>query len=98
MVDNMNDKDIMNIVDKVFEEMEVNDIIKEMGGESSDEDHVLSADSDCISNCSEDLTEISEKIVTNSQINALKRRYETVHYIFLLFHGWCVGCVRVMHD
>jgi len=32
---------------------------------------VLSADSDCISDCSDDLTEISEKIITNSQINAL---------------------------
>jgi len=38
-----------------FEEMEVNDIIEEMGGESSDEDP-LSDDSDCISNCSEDFT------------------------------------------
>jgi len=31
---------------------------------------VLSADSDCISDCSDDLIEISQKIVTNSQINA----------------------------
>jgi len=48
MVDNMNDEDIMNIVD---EEMEVDDIIKKMSGESLDEDHMLSADSDCISDC-----------------------------------------------
>jgi len=36
-----------------------------------DEDYVLSADSDCISDCSDDLMEISKKIVTNSQINVL---------------------------
>jgi len=60
----MNDKDLMNIADEVIKEMEV-DIIEEMGDESSDEDQSLSDDSDCIS---EDLT---EKIVTMSQINAL---------------------------
>jgi len=37
MVDNMNDKDIVNIVDEVFEEMEVDDIIEEIGDESSDD-------------------------------------------------------------
>jgi len=46
MVDNMNDENIVIIVDEVFEEMEVDDIIEESGDESSDEDHVLSADSD----------------------------------------------------
>jgi len=55
----MNDEDIINIVNEVFEEMEVNDIIEEIGGESSDVDHVLFTDSDCISDCSDDLTEIS---------------------------------------
>jgi len=50
MVDNINDEDIMNIVDEVFEEMEVDDIIEEIGDESSDEDHVLSADSDWFAN------------------------------------------------
>jgi len=59
MVDNMNDEDIVNIVDEVFEEIEVDDIIEEIGDESSNEDHVLSADSDCISDCSDDLAEIS---------------------------------------
>jgi len=39
-----------------------------------DEDHALSADSDCISDCSEDSTEYIEKIVHNSQINALDGR------------------------
>jgi len=72
----------MNIVEEVFEEMEVDDIIEEMevdeeieeiGDESdeSDEDHVLSADSDYISDCSDDFTEISWKVVRNSQLNAL---------------------------
>jgi len=37
MIENMNDEDIINIVDEVFEKMEVNDI-EEMDGESSDED------------------------------------------------------------
>jgi len=41
MVDNMNDEDIMNIVNEVFEEMEVNDIIEEMGGESSMKSSVI---------------------------------------------------------
>jgi len=86
MVDNMNDEDIVNIVDEVFEEMEVDDIIEEIGNESSDKDHVLSADSDCISNCSDDLTKISQKIVTNSQINALNGGTKLC-YIFLLFYG-----------
>jgi len=37
----------MNITNEVFEEMEVDDIIEEMDGESSDEDQPLS-DSGCI--------------------------------------------------
>jgi len=46
MVDYVNDEDIMNIVDEVFEEMEVDDIIEDIDGdESSDEDHMLSVDS-----------------------------------------------------
>jgi len=59
----MNDKDLMNIVDEIFEEMEMEkmeeDIIEEMGGESLDEDQSLSDDSDCICDCSEDLTKNS---------------------------------------
>jgi len=39
-----------------------------------DEDHTLSADSDCISDCSENSTEYVEKIVSISQINALNGR------------------------
>jgi len=77
MVDNINDEDFVNIVDEVFEEMEVDDLIEEIGDES-DENHVLSADSDCISDCSDDLTEISRKVVTNSQLNALNGG--TKHY------------------
>jgi len=73
MVDNINDEDIVNIVIEVFEEMEVDDIIEKMGDKSSDGDHALSTDSDCINDCSDDLTEISQKIVTNSLINALNR-------------------------
>jgi len=61
----MNDEDFMNIVDEVFEEMEVDDIIEEMGGES-DEDGPLSDDSDCTSDCNEDFTKINEKIIDSS--------------------------------
>jgi len=46
----MNDEDFMNIVDDIFEEMDIGDIIEEMGGES-DEDGPLFDDSDCISDC-----------------------------------------------
>jgi len=71
---NMNDKDFMNIVDEVFEEMEVDDIIEEMGSELLDEDHLLFDNSDCISDYSESFTKINKKIMDNSQINALNRR------------------------
>jgi len=69
MVDNINDENFVNIVDEVLEEVEVDDLIEEIGDESdeSDEDHVLSADSDCISDCSDDFAEISRKVVTNSR-------------------------------
>jgi len=73
---NINDEDFMNIVNEVFEEMEA-DIIEEMDGESSNNKHknqLLSDESDCISDCSEDFTKISEKIVDNSQISALSVR------------------------
>jgi len=39
----MNDEDIMNIVDNIFKEIDVDDIIEEMGGKS-DEDGPLSDD------------------------------------------------------
>jgi len=61
----MNDEDLMNIVNGVFEEMDVDDIIEEMGGES-DENHPLSDDSDCISDCSDNLTKINKRIIDNS--------------------------------
>jgi len=39
-----------------------------------DEDHALSTDSDCISDCNENSTEYREKIVSVSEINALNAR------------------------
>jgi len=69
---NTNDEDLMNIVNEVFEEMEVDDIFEEMG--ESNEDHPLSDDSDCISDCSVNLTKINTKIIDNSQINTLNGR------------------------
>jgi len=62
---NMNDEDFTNIVDEVFEEMEVDYIIEEIGGESDEDGN------DCISDCSEGFTKIDEKIVDSSQISAL---------------------------
>jgi len=80
--------------------MEVDDLIEEIeeiGDESdeSDEDHVLSADSDRISDYSDDLTEIIRKVVTNSQLNALNGGTK---YCAIYFYGWCFGSVRVMYD
>jgi len=76
--------------------MEVDDIIEEMDGESSDEDQPLS-DSGCISEYSEDFTKIIEKIVDNSQINALSGR--TKHYAIYFYYSTgdtYVACV--MYD
>jgi len=53
-------------VDKVFDEMEVEiDNIIEENGDEADKDHALSTDNDYVSNCSEDFTEIRQKVVTN---------------------------------
>jgi len=68
----MNDEDLMNIVDEIFEEMEVEDIIEEMIDELSKINRYLITVT--ASDCSEDLTKISEKIIANSQINALNER------------------------
>jgi len=96
-MDNINDEDFVNIVDEVFEEMEVNDFIEEIeeiGDESdeSDKDHVLSADSDYISNCSDDLTEISRKVVTNSQLNALNGTKHCAIY-YSMDSAVCASCM-----
>jgi len=67
----MNDENIMNIVDEVFKEIEVDDIIEEMGGYRKSSDYLMTV---TVSVINENLTEISEKIITNSQINALNGR------------------------
>jgi len=94
----------VNIVNEVFEEMEVDntieemdDIIKEMDGELSDEDHPLFGDSGCINDCSEDFIKFSEKIVDNSQINALSGR--TKHcaiYFYYPTGGTYAACTSCM--
>jgi len=66
----INDENFMNIVDDVFEKMDIDNIIEEMGDES-DEDGPFFDNSDCISDCSEDFTQFDEKIIDSSQINAL---------------------------
>jgi len=94
---NINNEDLVNIINEVFEEMEVDDIIEEMDGESSDENQPSSDDSGCISDCSEDFTKISEKIVDNSQINALSG--PTKHYAIYFYYSTygtyvaCASCV-----
>jgi len=94
----MNNEDIVNIVDEVFEEMEVDDIIEEIGNESSDEDYVLFTDSDCISDCSDNLTEISQKIVINSQINALNggTKQCAIIYFYYSTDGALAVCASCM--
>jgi len=79
----MNNEDFINIVDDVFEEMDVDDIIEEIGGES-DEDGPLSDDSDCISDYSEDFTQIDEKIIHSSQINVLNDSTKQCDILLLL--------------
>jgi len=69
-LNNINDEDFVNMVDDFLEEMDVDNIIEENGDES-DEEHVLSADSDCVSDCSDDFTEVIRKTATNAQLNAL---------------------------
>jgi len=104
IIDNINDEDFVNIVDEVFEEMEIDNIIEkidEIGDESdeSDEDHVLSADSDCISDCSDDLMEIIRKVLTNSQLNALNGG--TKHcaiYFYYSTGGALAVCASCMID
>jgi len=97
----MNDEDLMNIVNGVFEEMEVDDIIEEMGGES-DEDHPLSDDSDCISDCSDNLTKINKKIIDNSQINALNGHTKQCAIYFYYSTGGalavCASCMVSLAD
>jgi len=96
----MNDEDLMNIVNEVFEEIEVDDIIEEMDGEDhplSDEDHPLSDDSDCISDCSDSFTKINKKIVDNSQIIALNRHMKQCAIYFYYSTGGalavCASCM-----
>jgi len=86
----------MNIVNEVFEKIEVDDIIEEMGSES-DEDHPLSDDSDCISDCSDNLTKINKKIIDNLQINALNGHTKQCAIYFYYSTGGvlavCTSCM-----
>lgn len=49
-----------------------------------DEDHALSADSDCISDCSENSIEYIDKIVSVAEINALNGRTKfcTIYFYY----------------
>jgi len=90
----MNDEDFMNIVDNVFEEMDADDIIEEMG-DKSDEDRCHSNDSDCISNCSEDFTKIDEKIIDNSQISASNESTKqcAIYFYYSVSNAVCASCM-----
>jgi len=89
----INDEDFMNIVD-VFKEMDVDNIIEEMGGKS-DEDGPLS--DDCISDCSEDFTQFDEKIIDSSQINALNgnTKQYTIYFYYSTGNDYnmCASCM-----
>jgi len=93
----MNNEDFMNIVDDVFEEMNVDDIIEEMGGELDEEDRPLSDDSDYISNCSKDFTQFDEKFIVISEINALNGNTKQCAIYFYYSTGndynVCTSCV-----
>jgi len=92
----MNDENLMNIVNEIFEEIGVDDIIEEMG-DKSDEDHPLSDDSDCISDCSDNLTNINKKIIDNSQINALNgHTKQCAIYFYYSTGGVLVVCASCM--
>jgi len=90
----------MNIVNEIFEEIEVDDIIQEMGGES-DED-LLSDDSDCISDCSDSLIKINKKIIDNSQVNLLNGHTKQCAIYFYYSTGGalaaCASCMVSMAD
>jgi len=90
----MNDEDFMNIVDDVFDEINMDDIIEEMGGEL-DEEGPLSEDSDCISDCSEDFTEYNEKIIDSSQINALNGKQCAIYFYYSTGDNYdvCTTCM-----
>jgi len=79
----MNDKDLMNIVNKIFQEIEVDDIIEEMSGESDE-------------NQSDILTKINKKIINNSQINALNGHTKQCAIYFYYSTGGALA-VCVMH-
>jgi len=91
----------MNIVNEIFEEDQIDDTIEEMGDES-DEDKPLSNDSDCISDCSEDFTEISEKIIDGSQISALSENTKqcAIYFYYITGNDYaaCASCMIDLRD
>jgi len=90
----MNDEDFINIVDNVFEEMNVDNIIEKIGGES-DKDGPLFNDGDCISDCSEDFTQFDEKILDSSQMFMM---IIFMNFYKLLFFVMCQGAIRAIND
>jgi len=82
-------------MNEVFEKMEV-DIRSKKWTANHRTNQPLSDDSDCISDRSENLTKISEKIVDNSQISALNGRTKQCAIYFIILQVVC--CVRVMYD
>jgi len=93
----MNDEDLMDIMN----EIEVDDIIEEMNDES-DEDHPLSDDSDCISDCSDNCAKINKKIINDSQINALNGHTKHCAIYFYYSTGGaldvCASCMVSLAD
>jgi len=97
--DKYKDEDFMNIVNEVFEEDEIDDIIEEIGGKS-DEDR-LSDNNDCISDCSEDFIDINEKIIDSSQISALNGNTKqcTVYFYYITGNDYaCASCMIDLRD
>ena len=92
---NFEDEVSSDIADDEFMEIENNfEILDE---ESSDEDRALSDDSDCISDCSEDLMQITEKIVPRAEIIALNVRTKQCAIYFYYSTGGAIGvCASCM--
>jgi len=57
-----------------------------------DEDHTLSDDSDCISDCSEDHTEVIDKYISPSEVNALNGRTKqcAIYFYYLVSSDYAV--------
>ena len=97
---NIDPDDLMDIVDDAFENAEVN--FEELMDEESEEESVLSDDSACISDQSEDLEEHVEKVVSSAELHALNSRTKHCMILFGYSTGGalsvCATCIIELSD